>query len=646
MSRNVNTTFTLEKESASGARLGTIQFGERGKLQTPALFPAICIMTGPPGFGRQGSHYKYIKRAMCRDWRHNHFLTEILHFTDYMATKRSLDCWLKKPFQTWMDEMMRGGNVDTLDQGRMGDFDYERAEKPYENCFFLDSGGFKLLSNSDFSIEKFGYPTEPKSILELQTKMGGDIIASLDYPLAPLAYDTKSLVQLQNKSLENALWLLKAVDKRKGKEPKPLIYLAVHGVDYETAHDYTDRLLQKIDRLGTKYSAFGFAIGSLVPRRTNRGLVASIVKGVTDAIREHRNGFYSQKPVHAFGMSGDLIPTLVMLGVDTFDTNSFVQTGKNLKYILPARATDKSVRETRSIDELSADTLRMCGCRACKSYGSLIEPLKRLVRLERDKRHQVEGSARDLIKSEAYAFLSMHNLEIEFREIERVKAEIAKNTLNRYVLDYAQRSNNRGNLIRAYEAATGQIVPRPDGRRVSLNLTRDSFTIPDSYRPPEGKDILLLLPCSKDKPYKSARSHQAIRGAVPDLRVHVVTISGLYGPVPEELEEQPEVLFYDYVLSPEAKEQTEEVTRRVTDYLRRYGTNYKFIAAYVTGRAYRIVAKRALKAYGKGLLLPSDPKEQTSKEFLRYENVRELQQALLSPIAQKHRQDAQLALSM
>ena len=267
MSRLVHTSFTLQRQVQSGGRLGTIHFGKGGKVQTPALFPAICIMTGPPGFGRQGSHYKYIKRIMCRDWQHNHFLTEILHFTDYMSTAKTLNAWLCKPFQLWMDEMMRGGNKSALDQG--DDFDYT-ARKPYETCFFLDSGGFKLLSNSDFSIKKFGYETSPKTILDLQTQMGGDIIASLDYPLAPLEYDPKTLVQLQNKSLDNALWLLKQVSTRSPLDPRPLVYLAVHGVDYESSHDYTERLLQRIDASNNRYDAFGFAIGSLVPRRSNR----------------------------------------------------------------------------------------------------------------------------------------------------------------------------------------------------------------------------------------------------------------------------------------------------------------------------------------------------------------------------------------
>ncbi len=649
MDRPVHTSFSLQKQASNGGRLGTIHFGKSGKVQTPTLFPAICIMTGPPGFGRQGSHYKYIKRIMCREWRHNHFLTEILHFTDYMGTKKSLAEWLQKPFQLWMDEMMRGGNRTLEDQGVPDeDFDYKPAGSPYEACFFLDSGGYKLLSNSDFSIQKYGYETNPNSILELQTLMRGDIIASLDYPLAPVEYDQRALVQLQNKSLHNALWLLEKLSSRKPTEDKPLAYLAIHGVDYESAHDYTDRLLRKLDVRKFKHTSFGFAIGSLVPRRINRALVTSIVKGVIDAIREHRNGYYSEKPVHAFGMSGDLIPTLSMLGVDTFDTNAFVQGAKNLRYILPPRGVSLSLRETRSIDEISVDTLRACGCRACSRYSNYLETFKKLCRMERDQQHDFKKlHGRNFIKSEVYAFLALHNLEIEYREIEAVKSEIQKNTLPEYVRAYAERANHRGVLLRAYEAATGEIVARAPGRKVSLELTRESFAVSDTYRPPADKDVLVLLPCTKDKPYKAARSNLAIRSALnKDSRIHFVTISGLYGPVPEELEEEPEILQYDYILSPEAKEQCQAVIDRLTDYLNRFGPHYKMIVAYVTTRAYRHVAKQALKAYGRGLMLPKTPKEQTSKEFLRYENIGELQKTLEVHIFKRNKTHFQLSQKM
>jgi len=91
MNKRIKTKFRIKSESENGGRLGEISFGKKGKIQTPAFFPAICVMTGPPGMGRNGAHYKYIKRIMCRDWKHVHFLTEILHFADYLHSKSALD---------------------------------------------------------------------------------------------------------------------------------------------------------------------------------------------------------------------------------------------------------------------------------------------------------------------------------------------------------------------------------------------------------------------------------------------------------------------------------------------------------------------------------------------------------------------------
>jgi 7-cyano-7-deazaguanine tRNA-ribosyltransferase len=624
-------------ESRSGGRKGVIRFGKSGSLETPALFPAMCIMTGPPGFGRQGAHYKYIKRIMCLNpnWGQNHFLSEILHFSDYMHTPQSLGRWLERPFQDWMDEMV----CQKGDQGE--DFEAwlecirERTgvgpiAKPYEACFFLDSGGYKLLSNSDFSIEKFGYATSPESILALQKKMGADIVASLDYPLADVEYKGTALADLQEKSLRNAIWLYRTLAESTDPDFQPLAYLAVHGVDYETTKHYTEDLLARIDGCGVSYPSFGFAIGSLVPRRSNRGLVASIVKGVIDAIREYADGKYAGKPVHAFGMAGDILPTLVMLGVDTFDSNSFVQGGKNLRYTMASpERTEFTNRSARSLRELSANDLEACGCRACSEYRNFLVPFQQLSHKARDDRHVLEGVTRPLIKSEIYAFLALHNLEMEYRELEVLKHQLECHTLRDYVLRYAEHSNTRGALVRAFEAATGSIVEREAKREVSLNLGRDSFSVPESYTPSHEKEILLFLPCTKDKPYKNARSHQAIVSALHrDSRIHIVTVSGLYGPVPEELEESPEVMQYDYVLSPEAGEQMKFVQERLVAYLTKYGNAYRGVFGYATSRAYRTVLERAFRKAESGVILPTNPAERTTKEFLRYENIQELQMTL------------------
>lgn len=632
--RNINTVFELQNESPGGGRIGKIRFGGMGIIETPAFFPALCIMTGPPGFGRNGAHYKYIKRILCRDkeWRHESFLSEILHFTDYLHSDDSLKRWLKKPFQSWMDEMMIGGDQYSDDnQGSTEDFEYHRKEKPYEACFFLDSGGFKLLSNMDFSIEKYGYPTTAESILDLQTKMGGDIIASLDFPLPSVEYSAKALKELQNKSIKNGVELLKILSTRGNSEAKPLAYLAIHGVDYKSAFNCTKSLLTKIDNLSVKYESFGFAIGSLVPRRSNRALVASIVKGVKDSIYKHRNGLYINKPIHAFGMSNDIVPTLAFLGVDTFDSNSFVQTGKNLNYIPHYNPGHSNKTRPKSLRELSKYDLEQCNCRACKAYTPLIEVFKELSKMEAQKRHEIEGVGRKLIKSEVYAFLALHALEGELRQVKKIKDEIEKSRLKSFVLEYAKLTNNHGALLKAYEAAIGEEVERPKTRKVSIELTRDSFSVPETYCPPKEKEILLFIPCTKEKPYKSSRSHEAIYNSLyKDNRIHIVTISGLYGPVPEEYEEEPEILEYDYILSSQARTQADFIADRILTYLKRYEKSYRQIIVYATAKAYRAVGQKALKLHGRGILLPAKLKERTSKEFLKHENLQELKDVVKS----------------
>ncbi len=631
MPHRTQTSFHIKHTSEQGGRRGEIHFGAKGVIQTPALFPTLYVMTGPPGFGRQGAHYKYIKRQMVREWRFNHFLTEILHFSDYMGTKESLDDWLAKPFQDWAEELMLGEG--TQDKPKPGEHDFEGygiPVDPYDICFFLDSGGYRLLTNSDFSVEKFGLKTSPQDILKLQTQMGADIIASLDYPLAPVEYQRAALVELQNSSLENALYVLRQVSSRPRDEPQPLVFLAVHGVDYESAYEYMDRLLRRIDRMQKKSAQFGFAVGSLVPRRSNRALVVSIVKGVKDAIANHRHGLYEDKPIHCFGIGGDLVPTLAFLGVDTFDSNSFVQGGKNLRFVMPSSDTTSKAREARLIHEITERDLATCGCRACTKYRGLLEDLKDLTRRDRDGHHQMKAAGRKMIKSEVYAFLAMHNLEMELQELGTVRDEISSDRLDSYLFEYAGRTNLTGKLYAAYEAATGKKVERLKHRKVSLSLTRDSFAIPESYSPEANKEVLLLLPCTREKPYKVSRAHQAIRTALHnDSRIHVVTVSGLYGPVPEEFETENEILHYDYVLSPEARDQMKVVEERLAAYLARFGNHYRQIIGYATTRAYRDVVRRALKSYGRGHLLPAKPRERTSKEFLKHVNVAELQQAVL-----------------
>ncbi len=71
----------------------------------------------------------------------------------------------------------------------------------------------------------------------------------------------------------------------------------------------------------------------------------------------------------------------------------------------------------------------------------------------------------------------------------------------------------------------------------------------ERYRPPPSKGVLLLVPCSKTKPYRLSRSHRRFTGALEGLpgleRVHVVSVSSPIGVVPRELEDLPPARQYD-----------------------------------------------------------------------------------------------------
>ena len=116
--------------------------------------------------------------------------------------------------------------------GLEGDFDYENEKNLpfYDLCFFLDSGGFKLLSNSDFNLDKFDLETSPETIFMLQKRFGGDVIASLDQPIPPFDYSASALVDIQETSIRNAEWLYRKVSEENasGSNYEPLVYLAIH----------------------------------------------------------------------------------------------------------------------------------------------------------------------------------------------------------------------------------------------------------------------------------------------------------------------------------------------------------------------------------------------------------------------------------
>lgn len=71
----------------------------------------------------------------------------------------------------------------------------------------------------------------------------------------------------------------------------------------------------------------------------------------------------------------------------------------------------------------------------------------------------------------------------------------------------------------------------------------------ERYRPPASKEVLLVLPCSKTKPYRASPSHRRVGRALEGLarleRLHVVSVTSPLGVVPRELEDVYPARHYD-----------------------------------------------------------------------------------------------------
>ncbi len=104
----------------------------------------------------------------------------------------------------------------------------------------------------------------------------------------------------------------------------------------------------------------------------------------------------------------------------------------------------------------------------------------------------------------------------------------------------------------------------------------------ERYAPPPSKSVLLLVPCSRTKPYRFSRSHRrfasALEGLSPLERVHLVSVSSPIGLVPRELEDVPPARHYDIPVTGDWEERERTV---VIEGLRHFAVSGHYRSAVV-----------------------------------------------------------------
>lgn len=613
---------TVQRKNGRIGELRLLRNGEvLSPLSTPILYPVVSFMTGSTPRG--GGLWKYLLRDLMQ--RDTPMLSQVLHFLDFPIKGKNLTKWRSKTIREW----------------------YQEVNGPYNAPLFLDSGGFKLLYNTGLDLTEFGIEkeTEADDILALQEDVGGEIFASLDYPLPP-GLERSEAEKRMSRSLENACRVATLLST---KAQPPFLYVCCHGQSQSDIKDYVGRVF---DRLTGVLPAFGLAIGSLVPLRGKQDSevlerICGVQRAIPDSARQHT-------PIHAFGVSGELAPILAYMGIDSFDSTSYIQAARGLNYADPLTRAKRKLME---LDELT------CTCRIC-SEVSLDEMQGALMEAASYKR-----TSTGKYKSEYYAAIALHNLELETELLSRMKRAIEADD----ALEELCRHASSGRGIRAAidwlmaddesfasrMARTVVAAPTSENRRagkrnpnqlelfqttreevtsLSLDYTPDSFVIPECYEPPKDKKVLLAIPCAGKKPYSLSRTHAIIntklQGAFGENQreIHKVTLSGLYGPVPEEFETEEPVVRYDFQLSPRNIAQIQLGADRFNAYLDKHGDHYDLIVGYATSHAYRKVFESIQVYRADFILLPMKPRQKRLSEFFRHVYLDELIEVLSTEI--------------
>lgn len=522
-----------------------------GVRQEAIFYPVVQMITGTTPNG--GGTWKYVlhghEQGLLR--RNLAVMVQALHFKDYHLSARALRKWCDHPLREHYGPRLTPAGPYTVN---------------YTGEIFFDSGGFTFMFGAPQGLEKYGLAGDDvqEELLRLKIALGADKLASLDYPIPP-GLEPKVARERLEKTKKNALNAAKFLAEHRG-DSTPGLVLPVHGSSAVEAGRFTADLVQTLEAEGLLGVVKGLGLGSMVPlRRSHRTPeIVSYVQEVHQAAPE--------LPLHVFGVTGLLVPFLMHAGATSFDSSNYIQKARVLKYILPGYGEDR-------LPKMGGADHYPCSCAVCSSRDLQDDQHVMAAPIEK-----VERGA----KSQVYAALALHNLEMDFQILELAKQHQAAETLPEYMQELSYRYPRMRQLL------VGK-MPKPAKRRKAPVNVETAYDVRSTRYRPQQK-ILLLLPCASEKPYTAARSFQVLWKALlheigPGVeQLEVVFVSGLYGPVPRAHVTRPPVMRYDYLLAADDKPAIDRVHGRLEDFLKRHQGQFVAKLAYLAPPAYRKAA--------------------------------------------------------
>ncbi len=350
-------------------------------LQTPHLLPVVNFYCG----GTRNSLYGGGIFRTIKEFLSSH--PETVHGRDYSEFFKGVMSSVAAltDFNITQERYLDYLGTPIRDRVEFSDFD---------GGLFVDSGGYKILQKGGLSGSNFDLNVSQKAVYGIQRAFGGDILVNLDSPLSPND-DYETRVQKTEQTAEYVREFLALTTREESR------YLTIHG------HNRTmiDRFLTTVEHTlnrPLKGTFDGFALGSLVPYKDDMG---TLIEAVTAAKKELADRDLGDLPLHVFGISGRVLPLLVALGVDSFDSASYLHAAINGKY-------STSLFDTVPLSQAIFDD---CHCPVCETEAL---------------RSDMRGNTR--YQKDVLGPVAVHNLAVQQFELKKIREVLQTGDQDRF----------------------------------------------------------------------------------------------------------------------------------------------------------------------------------------------------------------------
>ncbi|MDM7275965.1 MAG: tRNA guanosine(15) transglycosylase TgtA [Thermoprotei archaeon] len=288
----------------------------------------------------------------------------------------------------------------------------------FKGIVMTDSGAYQILEYGDIEYSQ-------ETIIEYQKNIGSDIAVILDVPTGDVAYEEAKLTV--EETLRRAREALELI-----KDTKPLWVLPIQGGKYLDLVSLSAREAAKLPG----YSIYGIGSPTVFFERYE-------LTTVLDMIHTAKRILPPGKPVHLFGAGHPLVfPFAIALGVDTFDSASYILYARDGRYIV-----DHGVYRLEDLEYLP------CSCPVCsrRSPGDLLEA----------------GHA------ERTRLLALHNLYVIRRSLDNVKQAIREGRLWELLEEVSRRHPKALEALRKFRKYYKYVeaqTPRVKGRIYGVRL--------------------------------------------------------------------------------------------------------------------------------------------------------------------------------